>query len=736
MALYRGAEANRRARRYVPRNDANDNKEKTKRGEAMTISREDARKQIRDKLEDYLQAQGINTGSLFNCLNPEHPDLHPSMGIDKTGANAPQAHCFSCGAKYDTLDLIGMDYNLTSYDDQLDKAAAIFGIDIEPRKHGSTPKAAEVFQPVNGYQNQAKTEQTSTFKPVQRDNIGELPDTPVIDFTPEVLAAHEELASYPTARAYFKSRGLSDALIEEYKLGYHNAGHNDLLKAHPDNLCKSRKDYLYRYVLPYPGVDGRYTYFITEIVARDQVDDYNRKYRKINKNETSLAAPLFNERYLMKDAPPVIFICEGIYDALSAEEVGSKAIAFVGTGHRRFLQLCKKYRPDTVFVISLDNDGSGKSAAEKVADGLKTLGLPFITRAPEGGKDFNEMLTGYLAGFRNFINQATADALEVKEAYDHEAEAQEEESKREYLQTSVAYHLQEFVDGIADSVNTPYYPTGFTKLDEVLDGGLYEGLYLIGAISSLGKTTFALQIADHIAASGQDVLIFSLEMARSELMAKSISRLTAINALELDGSTRNAKTVRGITVGKRYEMYSPTERQLIEKSIMSYGEYADHLYIHEGVGDIGAEQIKEVVDRHIHYTGARPVVLIDYVQILAPFDPRSTDKQNTDKAVLELKRMSRDYKIPVLGVASFNRENYEKKVSLAALKESGSLEYGSDVVLGLQLRGTGSKEFDVDAAKAMNPREIELKVLKNRNGKTGSTLNYSYYPMFNYFTEV
>lgn len=701
----------------------------------MTISREDARKQIRDKLEDYLQAKGINTGSLFNCLNPEHPDIHPSMGIDKTGANAPQAHCFSCGAKYDTLDLIGMEYNLTSYDDQLDKAAEIFGLDIEPRKHGSTPRAAEVFQPVSGYQNQPKTEQAATFKPVQRDNIGELPDTPVIDFTPEVLAAHEELASYPTAREYFKSRGLNDAIIEEYKLGYHNAGHNDLLKAHPDNLNKSRKDYLYRYVLPYPGVDGRYTYFITEIVDRAQMDDYNRKYRKINKNETGLAAPIFNERYLMKDAPPVIFICEGIYDALSAEEVGSKAIAFVGTGHRRFLQLCKKYRPDTVFVISLDNDGSGKSAAEKVADGLKTLGLPFITRAPEGGKDFNEMLTDYLAGFRNFINQATADALEVKEAYDQEAEAQEEENKREYLQTSAAYHLQEFVDGIADSVNTPYYPTGFDKLDEVLDGGLYEGLYLIGAISSLGKTTFALQIADHIAASGQDVLIFSLEMARSELMAKSISRLTLLGALDKDGDTRNAKTVRGITVGKWYEKYNPIERQLIKDAVAAYGEYADHLYIHEGVGDIGVDKIKEIVDRHIHYTGARPVVLIDYVQILAPFDPRSTDKQNTDKAVLELKRMSRDYKIPVFGVASFNRENYEKKVSLAALKESGSLEYGSDVVLGLQLRGVGTKGFDVDTAKEKHPRDVELRILKNRNGVTGKGISYSFYSKFNYFRE-
>ena len=48
----------------------------------------------------------------------------------------------------------------------------------------------------------------------------------------------------------------------------------------------------------------------------------------------------------------------------------------------------------------------------------------------------------------------------------------------------------------------------FEGLDDLLEGGLYEGLYCVGAISSLGKTTFVTQIADQIAAQGTDVLIF------------------------------------------------------------------------------------------------------------------------------------------------------------------------------------------------------------------------------------
>jgi replicative DNA helicase len=112
-----------------------------------------------------------------------------------------------------------------------------------------------------------------------------------------------------------------------------------------------------------------------------------------------------------------------------------------------------------------------------------------------------------------------------------------------------------------------------------------------------------------------------------------------------------------------------------------------------------------------------------------------TDKQNTDKAVLELKRISRDYKIPVIGVCSFNRANYKAAVTFEAFKESGAIEYSSDVVIGLQLSGQGSKKFDVNAAKDKNPRDIELYILKNRNGPTGKRIAYEYYQLFNYFSE-
>ena len=231
------------------------------------------------------------------------------------------------------------------------------------------------------------------------------------------------------------------------------------------------------------------------------------------------------------------------------------------------------------------------------------------------------------------------------------------------------------------------------------------------------------------------MLIFSLEMARTEIMAKSISRHTLLDVMQNSGNMANAKTTRGITTGSRYLDYSQEEKALIQRAVTEYGSYAQNIYIHEGIGNIGVEQIRDTVQRHITFTGKTPVVVIDYVQILAPADIRASDKQNTDKAVLELKRISRDYKTPVIGISSLNRASYKEAISMEAFKESGSLEYGSDVLIGLQLKGAGKSGFDANEAKRKNPREIELVILKNRNGSTGDKIELEYYPLFNYFTE-
>ena len=224
-------------------------------------------------------------------------------------------------------------------------------------------------------------------------------------------------------------------------------------------------------------------------------------------------------------------------------------------------------------------------------------------------------------------------------------------------------------------------------------------------------------------------------MAKTELMAKSISRHTLALALERKLGTVCAKTARGITDGRRYAQYSEKERGIIRDAVTRYGEYADHLFVAEGVGDIDVTAIRERIARHIEMTGRTPLVIVDYLQIIAPHNERATDKQNMDKAVLELKRISRDYKLPVIAVSSLNRMSYGQKISMEAFKESGAIEYSSDVLIGLQLRGAGDANFDPTEAKKKNPRQIEAVILKNRNGCVGDKLEFEYYPMFNFFRE-
>lgn len=315
------------------------------------------------------------------------------------------------------------------------------------------------------------------------------------------------------------------------------------------------------------------------------------------------------------------------------------------------------------------------------------------------------------------------------------AEAPDNERAR-YMNHSAANSLTSFLDWVKENANTPVISTGFKQLDKTLDGGLYEGLYIVGAVSSLGKTTFVLQMADQIAKQGRDVLIISLEMAKTQLMAKTISRLTLEQCLNEGADTSTAKTSRGITAGDRYANYSRADTERIDKAVREYWTFADHIYIREAAGDVGVKQIREYVESHKKNTGNTPIVIIDYMQILEPDNPKATDKQNMDKAVKSLKTISRDYKAVIIAISSFNRANYESSVNEASFKESGAIEYSADVLLGLQFEGVDSDNFSVTAAKKKNPREVQIVILKQREGEVGNVVNFNYYAAFNYFMET
>ena len=285
-------------------------------------------------------------------------------------------------------------------------------------------------------------------------------------------------------------------------------------------------------------------------------------------------------------------------------------------------------------------------------------------------------------------------------------------------------------------VKTPRISTGFPYLNQLLDGGLYPSLITLGAVTGEGKTTLGLQMMDNIAAAGQDVIIFSLEMSRFELIAKSISRLGFKKAIDKD----DAFTTRQLLNYDDYNSYTTERLLLIEKSKQEYFDsIAPHVFIREAMGDMNVTKMRDILKAHQDQTGAAPVVLVDYIQLLAPPNTwrNMTDKQVLDFNIMSLKQMSRDFNTPVIAISSLNRQAYstrgkanqgpagsqqDNRVTLADFKESGAIEYSSDILLGL------NKESYDDRTKV---GRMALDVLKNRNGEKNTSQAFDYYYRYN-----
>ena len=176
-------------------------------------------------------------------------------------------------------------------------------------------------------------------------------------------------------------------------------------------------------------------------------------------------------------------------------------------------------------------------------------------------------------------------------------------------------------------------------------------------------------------------------------------------------------------------------------------QVGDRLSVIEGNFDCDVSFIGDYVRRYIRNNNTRPVVFIDYLQILQPENERQSTKEAIDNTVTQLKRMSRDLNLTVLVISSVNRANYLTPIDFESLKESGGIEYTADVIWGLQLQCLKEDLFDkqnnikarrnrINAAKKATPREIELVCLKNRYGVANFSCFFDYYPAHDLFQEV
>ncbi len=586
---------------------------------------EQAKDYIRKMVPQYLKQDNSKKG--YVC-----PICGSGSGHKGTGLTTKDGIHYTCWAgcftSFDLIDIIGVEYRLTDYTDKLRKACEIFNITIENGRTRTTAK--EEFTPIK-HAAPVKSNETATEKE---------------DYTQffEEAARHIEETDY--------HRGLSLITLKRFKVGFVKEWR------HPKIEELAKTDEKYKNVPPSPRLIIPTS--PSSYIARDTRKDLTDKEKEYAKSKAG-NTKIFNQTAIWEAVKP-IFVVEGEIDALSVIDAGGEAVALGGIGNAKALvAMLETKPPKEPLLLALDKDERGQKAERELAEALEKLHIPFYRVDITGDcKDANEALNTDKQRFRLLVHEA------------ENIEAQMLEAEKEKLRREAAsFTLKDFWDKVEKSKTASFIPTGFGGLDSLLDGGLYPGLYFVGAVSSLGKTTFCLQIADQIAQGGNDVIIFSLEMAREELIAKSLSRLTLIEDLRTNHTKDHAKTTRGILTGTRYAGYSLEEKKLIAKATDTYNRYAQNIYIVEGVGDVGVADIRDRVQKHIRITGKTPVVVIDYLQIIAPYDVHCTDKQNTDKAVMLLKQLSRDAEVPIIGISSFNRENYNAPVSMASFKESG-----------------------------------------------------------------
>ena len=153
-------------------------------------------------------------------------------------------------------------------------------------------------------------------------------------------------------------------------------------------------------------------------------------------------------------------------------------------------------------------------------------------------------------------------------------------------------------DAIFDEVR---YPTGFPELDKALSGGLVAGLHCIGAISSLGKTTFVLQMAENMASTGIPVIIFSLEMRPEQLVAKTVSKNMYLAALERVDSQNidiyhHAKGYSDLMCERNRKAFTAKERILYENSIKETKSATSKILIVSETADGKPFCIDEIMD--------------------------------------------------------------------------------------------------------------------------------------------
>lgn len=229
--------------------------------------------------------------------------------------------------------------------------------------------------------------------------------------------------------------------------------------------------------------------------------------------------------------------------------------------------------------------------------------------------------------------------------------------------------------------------TGITDLDKMICGLHKQELTIIGARPGVGKTTLALQIAEHIAERGTETAIISLEMSDTQVIQKLISRRARINSYKMRMGTLETKELEQIGV---------VSAEIAELPI--------HL-----ITKARTIQHIENIARKLKNKNNLGLMVIDYIQLIKNKGKFNSREQEVADITRTLKLLSLELNIPIIGLCQLNRNAARQEPTLADLRESGAIEQDADNILFLYQEAE-STETVVD---------ITLKLAKQRAGETG-----------------
>jgi replicative DNA helicase len=251
----------------------------------------------------------------------------------------------------------------------------------------------------------------------------------------------------------------------------------------------------------------------------------------------------------------------------------------------------------------------------------------------------------------------------------------------------------------ADTGEVTGLGSGWSDLDDLTGGFQPEQLIIIAGRPSMGKSAMGLNIADHLAFDMKcRVFYASLEMGQDSLVDRIIGSRGRIDS---------AKIRTGQGIGYKEIAALGMVRQQTNLPLL-------------WIDDSPSQSMLSIMAaaRSLSRKGGLGAIVVDYIQLVEPEDPRVSRQEQVAKISMRLKQLARELKVPVIALAQINRKAEERdgnRPRMSDLKESGGIEQDADMVL--LLYRSDYYEKDREYAPVV---ESEVIVAKNRSGPTGT----------------